>query len=95
MSDNYDLISDPNNPKRKKWEARTIHATGELAGNPRDPRRARSQFEIALYVKDPCFVDKCFLMVEYDPYTYEDACEDPIWKKTTKDEFHSLQKNDT
>ena len=33
-------------------------------------------------------------MFEYDPHTYEYACEDPIWKKSMKEEFQSLQKND-
>ena len=42
MSDNDDLIADPNSPTRPKWAAKTIHATGELAGNPNDPRRTRS-----------------------------------------------------
>ena len=42
MSDNHDLIADPNYPTRPKWEENTIHAAGELAGNPIDPRRTRS-----------------------------------------------------
>ena len=35
----------------------TIHAAGELAGNPNDPRRTRSQFESALCIKDPLFAE--------------------------------------
>ena len=35
MSDNDDLIADNNHPTRQKWAAKTIHAAGELAGNPR------------------------------------------------------------
>ena len=31
MSDNYELIADPNIPTRPKWEATTIHAARELA----------------------------------------------------------------
>ena len=65
MSDNDDLIANPNISTRPR----------ELAGNPRDPRRTRSQFESALPIKDPCFDDKHFLMVEYDPQTYEYECE--------------------
>ena len=64
MSDNDELISDPNSPTRPKWAARTIHAVGELAGNPNDTRRTISQFESALCVKDPLFVEKCYLMFE-------------------------------
>ena len=34
-------------------------------------------------------------MIESDPQTYREASEDPIWKTSMKEEFHSLQKNDT
>ena len=95
MSDNDDLIADIDILTRPKWAAKTIHAAGELVGNPSDTRRTRSQFESALSIKDPCFDDKCFLMVESDPQTYQYASEEPIWKTTMKEEFHLLQKNDT
>ena len=71
MSDNNDLIAYPNIPTRPKWESNTIQAVGELAGNLSDSRRTRSQFESSLSVKDHFFDDKCFLMIEYDPNTYE------------------------
>ena len=58
MFNNYDLISYPNSPTRPKWAAKTIHAAGELAGNPSDSRRTRSQFESALCMKDIFFVEK-------------------------------------
>ena len=48
MSDNDDLIADPNTPTRPKWAANTIHLAGELVGNPTDTKRTRSQFESAL-----------------------------------------------
>ena len=70
MSDNDELIEYPNKPTRPKWESRTIHASGKLARNPNDTRRTRSQFESALCVKDPLFVEKCYLMIYYDPKTY-------------------------
>ena len=82
--DNYDLIAYPNIPTRTKWAANTIHVAGELAGNPSDTRRTRSQFESALCVKDPLFFEKCYLMVESDPHTYEYASHDPIWKISMK-----------
>ena len=68
MFDNDDLIVDPDIPTRLKWEENTIHAAGELDGNPSDPRRTRSQFESALCMKDPLFAEKCYLMVESDPH---------------------------
>ena len=58
MSDNDDLIANPNILTRPKWEAKTIDAARELAGNPSDTRRTRSQFESALCVKDPLFAKK-------------------------------------
>ena len=63
MSYNDYFITDPNSPTRTKWVANTIHAAGELAGNPNDTRRTRSQFENALCVKDTLFAEKCYLMV--------------------------------
>ena len=90
MSDNDDLIADPNSPKIPKWEANTIHAVGELAGNPNDPRRNRSQFESALCMKDILFAEKCYFMVDSDPHTYEYATHDPIWKTSMNEEFNSL-----
>ena len=70
MSNNDELIAYPNIPTRPKWEARTIHADGELAGNPNDTRRTRYQFESALCVKDPLFAEKFYLMVDSNPQTY-------------------------
>ena len=95
MFDNDDLISYPNSPTRPKWASNTIQEVGELARNPRDARRSRSHFESALSVKDPFFADNFFLMIESNPHTYEEASEYPIWKTAMKEEFHSLQKNDT
>ena len=64
MSDNDDLIAYPNSHTRPKWAAKTIHAAGELARNPSDTRRTRSQFKSALCVKDPLFSEKFYMMVE-------------------------------
>ena len=95
MSNSDEFIADPNSPKIPKLEANTLYAAGELAGNPNDPRRTRSQFEVGLCMKDPMFAEKCYLMVESDHHTYEDAAGDPIWKAAMKEEFNSLQKSNT
>ena len=58
MYSNDYFISYPNSPKITKWAANTIHAIGELAGNPNDTRRTRSQFDSSLCVKDPLFNEK-------------------------------------
>ena len=58
MSDSDEFIADHNIPTRPKWAAKTLHAAGDLAGDPNDPRRTRSQFESALCMKDPMFAEK-------------------------------------
>ena len=85
MSDNDDLIAGPNSPTRPKWAAKTIHEARELAGNPSDPRRTRSQFESSLCMKDPFFAEKYYMMVESDPHIYEYPAHDPIWKTAMKE----------
>ena len=42
MSDNDDLIADPDSPTRPKWAANIIQEAGEVAGNSSDTRRTRS-----------------------------------------------------
>ena len=76
MSDNDDLIVDTNSTTIPKWSSRTIHAARELAGNPNDTRRTRSQLESALSIKDPFFAEKCYIIIELHPHTYEDAAHD-------------------
>ena len=48
MYNNDYLTADPNSPTRPKWAVKTIHVARELARNPSDTRRTRSQFESAL-----------------------------------------------
>ena len=38
----YDIHSDHESPIRPKWVEKTIQATGDLAGDPLDSRKARS-----------------------------------------------------
>ena len=71
MSNNEYLIAYTNTPTRTNWEANTIQASKELAGNPSDSTRTRSHFESALSVKDPWFDEKCYLVIEFDTQTYE------------------------
>ena len=95
LSNAYEFIVDPNSPTRPKWAAKTLHAAGQSAGDPNDPRRTRSQFESGMCMKDPEFAEKLYLMVESDPQTYEESAGDPRWKTTMKEEFGSLQKSNT
>ena len=84
MFDNDYLIAYPNSPTIPKWEENTIHAAGELAGNPNDTKRTRSQFESALCVKDPLFAEKCYLMIYSNPKTYEYVAHDPKFQTSMK-----------
>ena len=70
MSNNEYLIAYPNNPIILNWVANTIQATGELAGNPSDPKRTGSQFNSSISIKDPCFAKKCYMIIEFDPQKY-------------------------
>ena len=90
FSNGYEFIAYPNSHTRPKWESKTLHVVGELAGDPNDPRRTRSQFESGLCMKDPEFAEKCYLMVESDPQTYEEAVGYPRWKTSMKEECSSL-----
>ena len=95
LSDGYEFIADSNSPISPKLASNTLHAVGELAGDPNDPRRTRSQFESGLCMKDPMVSKKCYLMVELYPQTYEEAAGDPRWQASMKEEFSSLQKSNT
>ena len=57
FSDGDEFIVDPKIPTRPKWASKTLHAVGELVGDPNDPRRTRSQFESGLCMKDPMFAE--------------------------------------
>ena len=46
-------------------------------------------------MKDPMFAEKCYLMVESNPKTYEYVENDPIWQTSMKEELSSLQNNNT
>ena len=46
-------------------------------------------------MKDPLFDEKCYLMIDSDPHTYEDASNYLTWKTIMKEEYISLQKNNT
>ena len=46
-------------------------------------------------MKDPMFAEKCYLMVDSDPQTYEEAEGDPRWQAAMKEDFSSLQNSNT
>ena len=50
---------------------KTIQAPAYFDGNPLDPRKTRSQFHIAFSANEVVLVEKLFMIVGYDPKSYE------------------------
>ena len=67
----YDIDEDDNedygSPIWPKWDEKTIEAIGDLAGNPLDPRKTRSQFHIVFSTCEVNLAEKLFMMVVFDP----------------------------
>eukprot|EP00253_Pinus_taeda_P014314 PITA_14314 len=75
-------------PQLPRWVGATRDAAGDLAGDPTDQRRTRSQFERAssLLAQAP---------VNHDPDTFAEASGHPHWEAAMNEECHSLLANDT
>ena len=78
-----------------KWAEKTIEAAGDLASNPLDPGKTRSQFHTAFSTCEVNIAEEWFIMVGYYPQTYQEASLDLIWQKSMQEEFNSLQDNET
>ena len=74
---------------------RIIQVVGELAGNPHEPRKTRSQTSSASFASDSALFEHCFMLIGSDPQTYQKSCNDPRWISTMEEEFQSLQENKT
>ena len=66
-----DDFSEHESPSTPKWEEKTIEATGDLAGNPLDPRKTRSQFQSAYFANELILSEHFYMMVGYDPQSYQ------------------------
>eukprot|EP00253_Pinus_taeda_P006432 PITA_06432 len=75
-------------PQLPRWVRATRDAAGDLAGDPTDQRRTRSQFErgSSLLAQAP---------VNHDPDTFAEASGHPHWEAAMNEEYHSLLANDT
>ena len=67
-------------PSRPKWAEKIIQAAGELAGNPQEPRKTRSQYNNASYASESDIAYKYYMMIGFDPQSYQEACHDPRWQ---------------
>ena len=66
------MHSDHDSPIFLKWAEKIIEASGDLAGDPLDSRKTRSQFHNAYSTCELNLADRCFMMVGYDPQTYQE-----------------------
>ena len=58
-------------PSSPKWAEKTIQAAGDLAGNPLDPRKTRSQFHNASYASEIALDEKFYMMIGSDTHSYQ------------------------
>ena len=58
-------------PIRQKWSEKTIQAASDLVGYPLDSRKTISQFHNAFSTCDTDIPESLFMMVGYDPQSYE------------------------
>ena len=93
MDVDYIVVYD--SPSRPKWDEKIIQAAGELAGNPQEPRKTRSQTSNASFASDSDLAEHCYMLIGSDPQKFQQACNDPRSQTTMEEEFHSLQENET
>ena len=85
-----DDINVHESPSRPKWSEKTLQVAGDLAANPLDPRKTRSQFHNASYASEISLAEHYYMMMEYDTHSYQEYFHDPMWKSSIQDEFNSL-----
>eukprot|EP00253_Pinus_taeda_P011894 PITA_11894 len=78
----------PSAPSLPKWVQATRNAAGDLACDPTDQRRTRSQFERASSLLAQ-------VLANYDPDTFAEASGHAHWDAAMNEEYHSLLANDT
>ena len=62
-----DMHAYHDSPTSPKWVEKTIQVAGDLARDPLDTRKTRSQFHNAFSTCDLNITERCFMMVGYDP----------------------------
>ena len=75
-----DEISVDYSPSRPKWHEKSIQVVEDLAGNPLDRRKTRSQFHNASYASEIYLAEHCYIMIGSDPQSYQEYFHDPMWK---------------
>ena len=82
--DDDEIQSYHDSPSQPKWAEKSLEAARNIAGNPLDPRKTRSQFHNAFSACELNIVDSFLMMVGYDPHTYQEASLTEYDKQTCK-----------
>jgi hypothetical protein len=81
-----------------KWEQSTLQEAGNLAGDPLDSRRTRSQHEepsnVFSYFQ-PVMPMHCYIVQYSYPWAYSEAMGNPLWEVAMQEEYDSLLENQT
>ena len=64
-----------------------MQAAGELAGNPQEPRKTISQTSKASFASDSALSEHCYMLIIYNPQTYQQYFTDLICKSAMEDEL--------
>jgi hypothetical protein len=76
----------------------TLQEVGNLAGNPLDSRRTRSQHEEPSHVfsaSEPVMPMHCYMVQSTDPQNYNRVVGNPLWQEAMQKEYDSLLQNQT
>ena len=57
-------------PSRPNWAEKIVQAARELAGNPHEPRKTRSQTSKASFASDSALAKHCYMIFGSYPQTY-------------------------
>ena len=67
----YDMHAYHDSYIMPKWHDKTIQVVGDLAGDPLDTRKTRYEFHSEFSTCDSNIIEKCFMMIAYDPQSYK------------------------
>ena len=79
---------------RPKWDDKIIQPVGDIARNPLDPRKTRSQFHNASFASEIDLAENFYMIIGSDQQSYQEYFHHPWWKSSMQDEFTSLQENE-
>ena len=63
-------ITVDDSPSRPKWAETIVQAVGEMAGNPQEPRKTKSQTSKDYFASDRALAEHCYMMISSHPHRY-------------------------